>query len=230
MEQNLKILISLAMMIYSSILPGLSLAVETMNTLDSVDSVEIAETTETEAVTEKATEAAEPVVVVSNATEQEYVVFTENNIKTQDMRKKSRLDEKTLTEYMKKFPYLSGIEGTLIKIQEDYDVNAVLILAIVRIESGNGKSSAATSRNNLGGLIVMQDSVRVFKSFDSKDDCLIYMANLLANHYLSEGGKFFNGYTLSGISKKYCEPPTEWVDLVAEMMLEIQRGIGTGEN
>jgi len=158
-------------------------------------------------------------------TDNEYVVFTEKNINTQDMRKKSGLDKKKLSEYMKKFPNLSGIEETLIEMQDEYNVNALLILAIVRLESGNGKSQIAKSRNNLGGIIVSQKSVRVYKSFDTRSDCVIYMAKLLSENYLTEGGKYFNGYTLNDIAQSYSASPDTWTDLVKELICEIQTGI-----
>jgi len=159
--------------------------------------------------------------------EREYVIFTEKNIKTEDMRKKSNLDEKKLSEYMKKFPNLAGIEETLIAVQDDYDVNAILILAIVRLESGNGKSQIAKTKNNLGGIVASSKSksVWVYKSFDTKSDCVIYMAKLLSENYLTEGGKYYNGYTLSDIAKRYSTASDKWSDLVQELIYEIQKGI-----
>ena len=155
----------------------------------------------------------------------EYVVFTKENIETEDMRKKSDLDEQKLTEYMKRYPGLSGIEKTLMEIQDEYNVNAILILAIVRLESGNGRSNIAQTRNNLGGIVVTERSVAVYKSFDSKDECVIYMAKLLSESYLTEGGRFFSGYTLTDISKRYSAASVKWTELVKQLMYEIQLGI-----
>ena len=166
-----------------------------------------------------------PGFVCAAVNDSEYIIFTEKNIKTEDMRKKSDLDEKKLSEYMKKFPNLSGIEETLIKIQEDYNVNAMLILAIVRLESGNGKSQIAKSRNNLGGIIGYEKSVRVYKTFDTRSDCVIYMAQLIGENYLTEGGKYYSGYTLPDIAKRYSASPDKWSELVKELICEIQAGI-----
>ena len=160
-----------------------------------------------------------------NNGDSQYVVFTKENIKTTDLRKKSKLDKNKLAEYMKKFPSLSGIEDTLVAIQDEYNVNALLVLAIVRLESGNGKSSIAQSRNNLGGLIGYDNSVPVYKSFDSRSDCIIYMANLLSKHYLTEGGRYFSGYTLNDIAKKYSTSPHEWSGLTGDLIYEIQTGL-----
>ena len=158
-------------------------------------------------------------------TKKDYVVFTEKNIKTEDLRKKSKLDETKLSEYMKKFPNLAGIEETLIEVQDDYKVNAILILAIIRLESGNGKSQIAKNKNNLGGIVAPSKSVTAYRSFDTKSDCVIYMAKLLSEHYLTEGGKYHNGYTLPDIAKRYSAASDKWTDLVAELIYEIQTGI-----
>jgi len=154
-----------------------------------------------------------------------YVIFTENNIKTEDMRKKSSLDEEKLSEYLNKFPNLSGIEEALISAQEEYNVNAILLLAIVRLESGNGGSSLAKSKNNLGGLVSSGKTVTVYKSFDTKSDCVTYMAELLSENYLTEGGKYYNGYTLNDIAKSYSTSSATWCSLVTDLIYEIQTEI-----
>jgi len=166
-----------------------------------------------------------PVYAKPGAPDNEYVVFTEKNIKTEDMRKKSNLDRTKLSEYMKKFPNLSGIEDTLLEMQDEYKVNALLILAIVRLVSGNGKSQIAQSKNNLGGIITYEKSVRVYKSFDSRSDCVIYMAKLLSENYLTEGGKYHSGYTLTDIAKKYSASSDQWSDYVTDLIYEIQISI-----
>jgi len=163
-----------------------------------------------------------------NPKDNQYIIFTQQNIKTEDMRKKSKLDIDTLEEYMKKFPNLSGIEDTLIDIQDEYNVNALLVLAIARLESGNGKSKIAQSKNNLGGITTLNKSnksIRAYKSFDSKTDCIIYMAKLLSENYLTDGGKYFNGYTLDDIAKKYSTSSDIWSGLVEDLIYEIQIGL-----
>ena len=152
------------------------------------------------------------------------VVFTKENIKKEDMRKKSDITQEDLESYLKKFPYLSGISETLIQVQDEYNVNAMLLLAIIRLESGNGKSNIARAKNNLGGLVGLYRSKAVYKHFDSKDDCIVFMAELLSNHYLTEGGKYFSGYTLPDIAKRYSSSKA-WTDLVYQLIYEIQYGL-----
>jgi len=201
MKRNLKILLCLTVIIYSAIISqGLNFSIYVYDVC-AADYVK------------------------ADAADNEYVVFTEKNIKTEDMRKKSKLNKQKLSEYMKKFPKLSGIEETLIEMQDEHSVNALLILAIVRLESGNGKSQIAQSRNNLGGIVVSGKTVNVYKSFDTRSDCIIYMAELISKNYLTEGGKYFNGYTLTDIAKKYSASPDIWAERIKEIIYEIQTGI-----
>ena len=151
-----------------------------------------------------------------------YVVFNDRNIvQTMDMRQKSNVSEEILREYLLRFPNLLGIAPTLIEVQETYSVNAIMLLAIIRLESGNGQSHIAVSKNNLGGIIAPANSVAVHRSFDSKEECVIFMARLLSNQYLTQGGRFFNGYTLVDINKRY-SVSDDWSTLVGNLMVEIQ--------
>lgn len=157
--------------------------------------------------------------------EREYITFNDRNrIKTQDMRKKSNISEEALREYLRRFPNLLGIAPTIIEVQEEYKVNAILLLAIIRLESGNGRSNLAVSKNNLGGIVAPSQSVAVHRSFDSKDECVRFMARLLAHQYLTAGGRFFSGYTLTDIARRY-SASSNWSVLIRDLIFEIQMGL-----
>ena len=159
--------------------------------------------------------------------EREYVTFTDRNrIKTQDMRHKSQICEEVLRQYLTRFPNLLGIASTLIEVQEEYSVNAIMLLAIIRLESGNGRSNLAVSHNNLGGIKAPANSVAVFRSFDSKADCVWFMGRLLANQYLTEGGRFFSGFTIVDVGRRYAASP-QWPVKVRNLMFEIQAGLNS---
>lgn len=160
--------------------------------------------------------------------ERGYIAFRNKNIiKTQDMRGKSQIDETVLREYLKRFPDLLGISSTLLEVQEEYGVNAILLLAIIRLESGNGKSNLAVSKNNLGGIVSSASSgqaITVHRSFDSKEECVKYMGRLLSQHYLRESGRFFSGYTLVDIAKRY-SVSKNWSALIRNLIFEVQTGL-----
>ena len=156
---------------------------------------------------------------------EEYVIFSDkNSIITEDMRKKSQVTEEDFKIYLQRFPNLSGIEAALVEAQDLYNVNAILMLAIIRLESGNGGSALARNQNNLGGITAPRNSVTVYRSFDSKDECVFFMARLLGEQYLYENGRFFNGYTLTDIAVRY-SVSSNWSTLVRDIMFEIQHNL-----
>ena len=152
-----------------------------------------------------------------------YVVFSDRNqIKSMDMRQRTQVTEEQLREYLQRFPYLLGIEGALIEAQDRYNVNLIMMLAIIRLESGNGRSAIARNQNNLGGIRAPAGSVTAWRSFDSQRDSVMFIGRLLGQQYLTEGGRFFNGHTLPDINRLYAESSC-WAGKVRDIMYEIQR-------
>ena len=41
-------------------------------------------------------------------------------------------------------------------------------------------------------------------TFESKEHCILYVAEKLQKNYLTEGGTYFEGYTAKDIDKHYC--------------------------
>ena len=152
-----------------------------------------------------------------------YAVFSDRNeIKSMDMRQRTQVTEERLRDYLQRFPYLLGIEGALIEAQDRYNVNLIMMLAIIRLESGNGRSAIARNQNNLGGIRAPAGSVTAWRSFDSQRDSVMFIGRLLGQQYLTEGGRFFNGYTLPDINRLYAESSC-WAGKVRDIMYEIQR-------
>lgn len=161
----------------------------------------------------------EPLKSVELAKEYTYL----NNVATFDLRQKSNINLKKLKEYLNNYSGLRDFQlaETLIKIESEYDINALFLLAIIRIESGNGKSDLAIHNNNLGSII----SATSYTSFTSKSECVWYMAELLANKYLNENGEWYGGgYTVRDVNKYYCETAS-WYKSIEYMMEEIEWGL-----
>lgn len=96
---------------------------------------------------------------------------------------------------------MEGMGDTLVKMEEEYDVNALFCLSVSYIESGFGTSNAAISKNNLFGLIASTGLM----SFDTPEDCIMYWGKLLRNSYINNGRN-----TISSIQKIYCPNSTTW--------------------
>lgn len=73
-------------------------------------------------------------------------------------------------------------------------INALFLMSIVRIETGNGSSSAYRVKNNVGGV----RGKCGYRSFSSRGECLRYMQDFLYRGYISTGRK-----SVSSIGAKY---------------------------
>lgn len=56
-----------------------------------------------------------------------------------------------------------------------YGIDAALLEAVLRHESGNGKSRVARVYNNLGGVM----KGKKYKKFSSREECVDYVAHIL---------------------------------------------------
>ena len=120
---------------------------------------------------------------------------------------------------------LAGLGNAFAEKEKAYGLNALFLISITRLESGNGSSSLAKNQNNLGGL---KNGNSGYLSFDSKEDCVKYMAELLSENYLSENGRFYSGKTVADVSKKYCEQADYWAQSVEGMMKAAYEQIENG--
>lgn len=67
-----------------------------------------------------------------------------------------------------------------------------------------GTSSFARNRNNLVGWQAYDSNPNKAKYFNSKEECILYVAEKLKNNYLTEGGTYFEGFTAKDVDKHYC--------------------------
>ena len=109
---------------------------------------------------------------------------------------------------------LSSFSEDFIAAEEKYGVNAIFLCAVAALESGWGRYCFRP--NNIFGWSG--------KDFSTKDECIDFVASKIAEHYLSEGGKYYNGKTLSGVNVCY-NGNAFWEEKVSEIMAMILRRI-----
>lgn len=97
-------------------------------------------------------------------------------------------------------------------------INAFFLTAVAGLESGWGKSPLARNRNNLFGWTGKSG----YMAFDSVEQCIFHVADCLKEFYLTEGGKYFNGYTVGAVNMRYNGRP-EWERMVNDIMGGITR-------
>ena len=119
-----------------------------------------------------------------------------------------------------------GLSGELLALAEEfvlaeekYGVNAVFLAAVSALESGWGRY--CFRKNNIFGWSG--------KDFETKAECIDFVASRIAKHYLSEDGKYYNGKTVSGVNVFY-NGNDFWTNKVCGIMAMISRKISAAEN
>jgi hypothetical protein len=114
----------------------------------------------------------------------------------------------------------SDLAGVFCQAEEETGVNALFLIATSALESGWGESELAHSHNNIFGW-TDPDSPDGFMYFDSKADCIMYVAYAIKANYLSQDGKYFEGFTIRDINEHYCSK-ADWSRKVLEIMYELE--------
>lgn len=99
---------------------------------------------------------------------------------------------------------LYGIGEALEQAEKKYSVNGLYLMGLCILESGWGTSDFAVKRNNLVGWNAIDANPQLASTFESKEQCILYVAEKLQQNYLTEGGAYFEGYTAKDIDVHYC--------------------------
>jgi flagellum-specific peptidoglycan hydrolase FlgJ len=108
----------------------------------------------------------------------------------------------------------NGLEKAILQIEEEYGINAYFTIAVMKLESGNGKSSLAKNKNNLFGLNAIDgDQYNKAFSFKTKGESVQMFGQLISDNYVGKGYT-----TIKKVSDKYCNSNPDWTDLVESIM------------
>lgn len=92
--------------------------------------------------------------------------------------------------------------------EEKYGVNALFLMGLAMHESNGGRSAIARDKNNLFGFMAYDSSpYQSAGTFRSKEDCIDYVARYISKHYLTEGGAYFEGYSIESMNIHYASDP-----------------------
>ena len=125
--------------------------------------------------------------------------YSSSDIHKMDMSKPSGLtaaDLKLITKGA-----LRGLEDAFIKAEKDYGVNPLFLISIASLESADG--TICFRPNNMFGF--------GSRSYSSKEACIYDVAESIKKNYLTPGGAFYYGTTISAVNKKYAASTT-WDD------------------
>ena len=99
---------------------------------------------------------------------------------------------------------------------EKYELNEIFFCGLISAESG--WNIAQNHRNTYNYISLMSNGKLI--RYSSLEEGLEVAAKTLHNKYLTEGGSFYYGKTLSAVKTKFC-PSETWVSLVYGRMNQI---------
>ena len=131
----------------------------------------------------------------------------------------SKEDFKTLMKNLKPdtTDFFYHNSDTIYDLCEKYQLNEVFFCGLIAAESGWKISSGHRSKCN---YISMMSKGKLIK-YSSPAEGLEAAAKLLHNKYLTPGGSYYSGKTLSAVKKKFCPSSSTWVNLVYGCMKQI---------
>jgi hypothetical protein len=105
------------------------------------------------------------------------------------------------------------LEQAILDVEETYGINAYFTIAVMKLESGNGKSKLAKEKNNLFGLNAVGNSTKKAYAFESKADSVYKFGELISKKYVGKGYT-----TIEKVARKYCPANPKWASLVKRIM------------
>lgn len=114
----------------------------------------------------------------------------------------SYITEETLSKAFKNTK-MQGLEKYFIQAEKETGINALYLAGLAVHESGWNTSKFAEKRNNLFGWQAYDNDLDKTKYFESKGECILFVAERIKTLYLNENGMFHNGYTIESISSRY---------------------------
>ena len=116
---------------------------------------------------------------ISNATEEEFAQIASDIVSYRNVQNDDMLH----------------IGSALVEVEKRYGISGTAILSIITWESGFGEDCANT--NNVGGIRISSES---YASFNSVNECILYMGELLHSYVNSHGLTSWED-----IGERYCD-------------------------
>jgi flagellum-specific peptidoglycan hydrolase FlgJ len=107
-----------------------------------------------------------------------------------------------------------GLEEAILEIEKTYGINSYFTIAVMKLESGHGKSQIAKTKNNLFGLnAIDSDSYNKALSFTTKGESVKKFGHIISEFYIDKGLT-----SVEKVARKYCGANSNWPVLVKSIM------------
>jgi flagellum-specific peptidoglycan hydrolase FlgJ len=107
-----------------------------------------------------------------------------------------------------------GLEKAILEIEKMYGINSYFTIAVMKLESGHGKSQIAKTKNNLFGLnAIDSDTYNKALSFNTKGESVEKFGHIISEFYIDMGLT-----SVEKVAVKYCGANSNWPALVKSIM------------
>lgn len=133
-----------------------------------------------------------------------------------DLSQPSGENASTLNGFLKGTA-LANLGDSFMHAEQSFHVSARYFVAHAILESAWGTSAIARNKHNLFGFNA--DDANPYQdatTFPSFDACIQYVAQFVAQNYLSSTGRFYHGPTLRGMNVDYASDPY-WASKIASI-------------
>lgn len=122
---------------------------------------------------------------------------------------------------------LEGLGHSFVDVENKYIIHAIYLLAHAIHESDFGRSQIARDKNNLFGFMAYDSSAYASaKKFSSYAECIDFVAGYIKRQYLTQGGDWYEGATLSSMNVHYATDK-RWAVKIAKWMEAIYKQLPT---
>ncbi len=133
-----------------------------------------------------------------------------------DLTQPSGENATTLNNFLKGTA-LANLGDSFMRAEQSFHVSARYFVAHAILESAWGTSAIAQNKHNLFGFNA--DDANPYQdatTFPSFDACIQYVAQFIAQNYLSPSGRYYHGPTLRGMNVDYASDPY-WASKIASI-------------
>jgi len=118
---------------------------------------------------------------------------------------------------------LAGYESSFLRAEEESGIGADVLISIAKLESGNGSNYYWREWNNCfsWGITDSGPNSEAYKIKEmSKSEAIVYISKRIKELYLTPGGAFYAGETLSAIGKYYASD-SSWASNVLKFTAKL---------
>lgn len=148
--------------------------------------------------------------------EEKYISIEEIKIsRNMDLTVRCGISKEDFKELMKNLKpdttdFFYNNSDAIYDLCEKYEINEIFFCGLIAAESG---WKIAPNHRNTNNFVSMMSKGKLIR-YATPEEGLEAAAKLLHNSYLTEGGSYYYGKTLSDVQIRYCPGSSTWVGLV----------------